>query len=113
MIVEQGQNQRRKISLHGVGAPILIMTNNQSTSLKKDRFRRVTLDEWERSWRQHWSKVGQPGYELPAGGPGGKERQFLTTARTPDKERARLKRINDEFVRGFKGLFHVGPAVTV
>jgi uncharacterized protein (TIGR00730 family) len=70
-------------------------------------------DAWERAWQKHWSKVGLPGYELPAGGPGGDERDFLKIARTPDKERARLKRINDEFVRGFKGLFQVGPAVTV
>lgn len=68
---------------------------------------------WERAWQQHWSKVGLPGYELPEGGPGGDEREFLKHARTPAKERARLKRINDEFIRGFKGLFHVGPAVTV
>ena len=54
-----------------------------------------------------------PGYELPVGGPGSDERDFLTQPRTPEKERARLKRINNEFVRGFKGLFHVGPAVTV
>jgi len=51
---------------------------------------------------------------MPLGGPGGDdERRFLKTIRTPDKERVRLKRINDEFTRGFKGLFHVGPAVTV
>ena len=72
-----------------------------------------TISAWERAWQKHWSKVGQPGYELPVGGPGGDEREFLKTARTPEKERARLKRINDEFIRGFKGLFHVGPAVTV
>jgi len=40
-------------------------------------------------------------------------RKFLKTIRTPDKERVRLKRINDEFTRGFRALFHVGPAVTV
>src|SRR5262245_13991582 len=72
-----------------------------------------TTDAWERAWQTHWSKVGMPGYELPADGPSDDEREFLKTARTPEKERARLKRINDEFVRGFKGLFHVGPAVTV
>ena len=72
-----------------------------------------TRDAWAESWQKHWSKLGQPGYELPVGGPGGDEREFLKTARTPHKERARLKRINDEFIRGFNGLFHVGPAVTV
>lgn len=70
-------------------------------------------DVWEETWQKHWSKVGTPGYELPVGGPGGDDREFLTTARTPAKERARLKRINGEFVRAFDGLFHVGPAVTV
>jgi len=71
------------------------------------------LSEWERSWQNHWSKVGRPGYELPVGGPGGDERQFLATARTPAKEAARLKRINAEFHRAFRKLFKVGPAVTV
>src|SRR5580765_3876854 len=68
---------------------------------------------WERAWQKRWSKIGLPGYELPVGGRDAEERDFLTYARTPEKERARLKRINDEFVRGFRGLFHVGPAVTV
>src|SRR5262245_44518802 len=70
-----------------------------------------TSGAWERAWQDHWSKAGLPGYELPV--EGGHERDFLTRARTPEKERARLKRIDKEFVRGFKGLFHVGPAVTV
>src|SRR6478672_1324070 len=68
---------------------------------------------WERAWQKHWSKVGLPGYELPVAGRGGDERDFLAHARTPDKERARLKRINGEFLRGFKAMFHVGPAATV
>jgi uncharacterized protein (TIGR00730 family) len=70
-------------------------------------------DAWDRQWQQHWSKVGMPGYELPIGGPGGDERDFLATARTPAKERQRLKRINAEFARAFKKLYPVGPAVTV
>jgi uncharacterized protein (TIGR00730 family) len=70
-------------------------------------------DEWERSWQQHWSKVGLPGYELPVGGPGGDERDFLAHARTPAKEAQRLKRINAEFARAFEALYPVGPAVTV
>jgi uncharacterized protein (TIGR00730 family) len=49
---------------------------------------------------------------LPAD-PSGAERDFLTHTRTPEKERARLKRIEAEFVRGFKGLHKLGPAVTV
>jgi hypothetical protein len=68
---------------------------------------------WDRQWQQHWSKVGQPGYELPVGGPGGDEREFLAAARTPQKERARLKRITDEFGRAFKTFADIGPAVTV
>ena len=52
-------------------------------------------DEWEKSWQHRWSKVGLPGYELPIGGPGGDERDFLATARTPEKERVRLERINE------------------
>jgi uncharacterized protein (TIGR00730 family) len=71
------------------------------------------MDEWERAWQRRWSKIGLPGYELPVGGPGGDERDFLANARTPEKEWARLKRIQDEFVRGFKGLYQLGPAVTV
>jgi uncharacterized protein (TIGR00730 family) len=74
------------------------------------RLRRLpSTDEWERSWQQHWSKVGLPGYELPPGD----EQEFLATARTPAKERARLKRINAEFQRAFETFYQVGPAVTV
>src|SRR5262245_23751475 len=86
---------------------------NSRTNSKPKLPRLPTSGAWERAWQKHWSKVGLPGYELPAGGRGGDEREFLKTARTPEKERARLKRINDEFIRGFKGLFNVGPAVTV
>ncbi len=68
---------------------------------------------WERSWQAHWRKAGLPEYELPVGGPGGDDRAFLNQKRTPEKERARLKRINDEFKRAFRQLYAVGPAVTV
>jgi uncharacterized protein (TIGR00730 family) len=71
--------------------------------------RRSPLDDWERAWQRHWSKVGLPGYELPPGD----ERDFLAKARTPQKERARLKRITGEFERAFKTFGEVGPAVTV
>jgi hypothetical protein len=64
---------------------------------------------WERAWQKHWRDVGLPGYELPAS----VDSSFLKQARTPDKERARLTRINDEFLRAFKRLYPVGPAVTV
>src|SRR5262245_42642393 len=86
---------------------------NSRTNSKPKLPRLPTSGAWERAWQKHWSKVGQPGYELPAGGRDAEERDFLKTARTPQKERARLKRIQGEFIRGFKGLFHVGPAVTV
>jgi uncharacterized protein (TIGR00730 family) len=76
------------------------------------RQRRVP-DEWDRQWREHWSKVGMTGYELPVGGPGGDERDFLAKARTPAGEAQRLKRISGEFERAFKALYPVGPAVTV
>src|SRR5215475_4212699 len=86
-------------------------SRNKSSASKLPSF--PNTGAWERAWQKHWSKVGLPGYELPASGPADAERELLNTARTPEKERARLKRINGEFIRGFKGLFHVGPAVTV
>jgi len=82
----------------------------QSASVRR---KPATADEWDQQWQQHWSKVGLPGYELPVGGPGGDERDFLAHARTPTKEKQRLKRINDEFARAFKALYPIGPAVTV
>ena len=66
-------------------------------------------DAWTEAWQKNWSKVGQPGYELPPGD----ERDFLANARTPQKEKARLKRINTEFQNAFKTFYSVGPAVTV
>ena len=71
-----------------------------------------TADAWEQEWKKHWSKVGAPGYELPTSGDSA-ERELLNQTRTPEKEKARLKRIQDEFIRAFKGLYRVGPAVTV
>lgn len=68
---------------------------------------------WEKHWKKHWSKAGAPGYELPMSDSDSAERELLNQTRTPEKEKARLKRINDEFVRAFKGLYKVGPAVTV
>ena len=41
------------------------------------------------------------------------ERKFLSMTRTAEKEKARLKRITDEFEMGFKKLGKIGPAVTV
>ena len=64
---------------------------------------------WQRAWQKHWRKTGTVGYELPASAEG----EFLSQTRTPEKERARLKRINTEFERAFKTFYNVGPAVTV
>jgi uncharacterized protein (TIGR00730 family) len=86
----------------------------QTSGSKKQRSRKpLVRDEWEASWQKHWRKVGLHGYELPAGGPGSHERQFLANTRTPQKERARLKRINSEFHQAFDTFYEVGPAVTV
>ncbi len=81
------------------------MKKKQATDLPQMPSR----DAWARAWQKHWRKTGLPGYELPAG----EEQTFLATARTPQKEQARLKRISDEFQRAFKSFYHVGPAVTV
>ena len=87
------------------------------TATKKRVFRptpkRRSLDDWERNWLEHWSKAGTHGYELPTIGPGSEEAAFLTQVRSPEKETARLERIQEEFVRGFRGLYELGPAVTV
>jgi hypothetical protein len=73
--------------------------------------RRRTAAEWERDWKEQTSRSPSKAYELPAGGDG--ERAFLGETRTPEKEKERLLRIQAEFVRGFKEMYHVGPAVTV
>ncbi len=73
------------------------------------------LDEWEQGWQSFWKKASFTPYELPAStrDAAHRETQFLMTARTPERELERLKRIQAEFVRGFKGLHALGPAVTV
>jgi uncharacterized protein (TIGR00730 family) len=91
--------------------PDLSMQKKTNHTKKKPAATR--LDDWERSWQEHWSKVGMPGYELPVGGPGGDEREFLGIVRTLAGEKQRLKRINDEFASAFQALHPVGPAVTV
>jgi uncharacterized protein (TIGR00730 family) len=70
-------------------------------------------DVWERSWREHWRSASLSSYELPGGTLGGHDRELLNQSRSPAKEIARLKRINDEFGRAFKALYPLGPAVTV
>ena len=78
---------------------------------KKSLPKMPTHDAWARSWQQHWRKTTQSGYELPIASDA--ERELLAVSRTLDKEKARLKRINDEFTRAFKAFYTVGPAVTV
>lgn len=75
--------------------------------------RKRSVEEWERAWARINSANRSSAYELPGGAEADRERRFLAESRTPEKEAARLKRINDEFVRGFKGLYRLGPAVTV
>ena len=75
--------------------------------------KRPTFDDWEQGWLKHWSKARTRGYELPRTGPVAEETAFLTEIRSPGKEAVRLKRIQSEFVRGFRELYHLGPAVTV
>jgi hypothetical protein len=82
-------------------------------SSRKLRRTQPSRDSWQRAWQRRWSRIGLPGYELPVGGPGGDERDFLATARTAEKERERLDRITNEFARAFRRLKDVGPAVTV
>jgi uncharacterized protein (TIGR00730 family) len=72
-----------------------------------------SLEEWDQSWKKYWSNAGTSGYELPVSGSTGAEAAFLTEPRTRKKEIARLDRINQEFIKGFKGLGQIGPAVTV
>jgi len=71
------------------------------------------LDDWERGWVERWSKAGTRGYELPKTGPGAEDAAFLSEVRTPEKEIARLERIHKEFIKGFRELYDLGPAVTV
>jgi len=85
----------------------------QNSRPKRNHRALTAAEQWERSWQQYWRKVGLPGYELPCSGRGSDDRDFLSFARTPQKERARLKRINCEFERAFKAFYEVGPAVTV
>jgi hypothetical protein len=75
----------------------------------------LSADEWERGWQSYWKKAGFTSYELPVDEHNkiNEEHNFLMTARTRQGEIERLKRITAEFIRGFKGLSQLGPAVTV
>lgn len=81
---------------------------------KENTFKRLSPEEWEKSWQAHWKKA-QLNYELP---PAGKkaandEHNFLSQHRSKEKELKRLARITNEFEMGFKKLGKLGPAVTV
>jgi uncharacterized protein (TIGR00730 family) len=89
------------------------MTSRSSTKALRTKPASHPLDDWERGWLEHWSKAGTAGYELPKTGAQGAEAAFLTEVRTPEKEMARLERVQNEFVRAFKALYEIGPAVTV
>jgi hypothetical protein len=75
----------------------------------------ISMEAWEQAWQKHWQKVGFSPYELhlPDTNAANRERNFLTEKRSPEREKARLKRITAEFERGFKRLGKLGPAVTV
>ncbi len=72
--------------------------------------RQPSIAEWESGWQQRWADSCTT-YELPAGHR--HERDFLMQTRSLGTEIARLKRITGEFIRGFKELYQLGPAVTV
>jgi uncharacterized protein (TIGR00730 family) len=76
---------------------------------------RISTDAWELAWRKHWQKTGFTPYELQQNESKAahRERGFLMQPRTLQRERARLKRIMNEFDQGFRRLHKLGPAVTV
>lgn len=71
------------------------------------------LKAWEHAWQEYWNNGGVSTYELPAGSPVLREREFLMQTRTPEHEQARLQHMVQELVRGFSTLYDLGPAVTV
>jgi len=86
-----------------------------SKTNKVKRVPQLPADQWEQGWQNYWKQAGFTSYELPADAQNkaNSEYQFLMTARTVEHEKERLIRIQEEFIRGFKGLYDVGPAVTV
>ncbi len=84
-------------------------------TVRPKKITQLPLDEWERGWQSYWKQAGFTSYELPVDehNKANDEYQFLMTTRTREHEIERLERIQAEFVRGFKGLSKLGPAVTV
>lgn len=76
---------------------------------------RPTLADWTSGWEEHWDKLGSSSYEItPALAEElQQEEHFLMTTRSPEREMERMQRINEEFERGFRALYDIGPAVTV
>jgi uncharacterized protein (TIGR00730 family) len=91
------------------------MAKNTSAKKQTQRVPQLPADEWERGWQTYWKQAGFTSYELPEDerSKQRQEYQFLMTARTLQREKERLLRIQEEFIRGFKGLYKLGPAVTV
>lgn len=88
---------------------------DQTTNVTAPR-PQFSAEEWERRWQQHWKDSGRIAYELrdPQALPTETdERDFLMEVRSPARERERLQKIHDEFMKGFERLYGVGPAVTV
>lgn len=89
--------------------------SKRAKEAKATRVPRLSVDDWERGWQTYWKRLGFTPYELPEAERTNThlEYDFLMTARTVEREKERLARIEAEFVRGFKGLSKLGPAVTV
>jgi hypothetical protein len=85
------------------------------TAPPANKTRRSTAAQWERTWQKYWKKAGLLPYELnlSASQSENSEHSFLMQKRTLAGERARMKRIMNEFDRGFRSLHKLGPAVTV
>lgn len=83
-------------------------------STENTSFKRLSYEEWESAWQQHWKKA-QLNYELPPSErkSANDEHNFLSQHRSKQKELKRLSRITKEFEMGFKKLGKLGPAVTV
>lgn len=86
---------------------------------RSTKSRSAAAREWQKHWEETWRTAGAMGFEMPAATPPKKikgatrERNFLTQTRGLERELERLARINDEFARGFRSFYKLGPAVTV
>lgn len=77
-------------------------------------FKPLSPEEWENSWQEHW-KNSQMNYELPANLSKKlkNEREFLSNARSPEKDKKRLEKVTKEFEMAMKKMNKIGPAVTI